>query len=89
MEEVPSQLQPILYTYSDVFQEPASLPPSRGTFPLKEGANTANRRPYRHTLKHKDLIEKLVKETLDKGVIQLSSSPFASSVILVREKDGT
>jgi len=40
-------------------------------------------------LKHKDIIKKLIQELLDKGVIQISSSPFASPVVLVGKKYGS
>jgi hypothetical protein len=38
---------------------------------------------------YKDEIEKTIRELLKMGHIQLSSSPFASSVVLVKKKDGT
>jgi hypothetical protein len=44
--------------------------------------------PYKHPKKFKDEIEKAIKELLEMGHIRLSSSPFASSVVLVK-KDGT
>lgn len=76
-----------------MFEEPLTLPPSRGQFdhriPLKEGASPVNIRPYRYPLKHKDIIEQLVQEMQDKGIIQVSFSPFASPVVLVGKKDGT
>ena len=37
----------------------------------------------------KDEIEKIIKELIDLGFIRPSSIPFASSVILVKKKDGT
>ena len=42
-----------------------------------------------YSLKQKDVIEKLTKEMLDKGVVQLNSSLFASPVVLEGKKDGT
>lgn len=46
-------------------------------------------RPYRCSFIQKTKIEKSVKEMLDSGIIQSSNSPFATSVLLVREKDGS
>ena len=37
---------------------------------------------------YKDEIEKTIKELLELGYIQPSSNPFASSVVLVKKKDG-
>jgi hypothetical protein len=45
--------------------------------------------PYRHPKKFKDEIEKAIKELLDMGHIRPNSSPFASSVVLFKKKDGT
>ena len=55
---------------------------------MKEGISPINLRPYRYPLKHKDVIEKLVAEKMEKGVIQTSSSPFAFLVVLVGKKIG-
>ena len=87
------QLQALLQSYEDIFEEPKSLPSSRGLFdhkiPLAQGTHPFSIRPYRYPLKQKDIIKSLVHEMLDKGVIHHSSSPFASSVVLVGKKDGT
>lgn len=45
--------------------------------------------PYCHPKKHKDEIEKAIKELLEMGHIRPSKSPFASAVVLVKKKDGT
>lgn len=38
---------------------------------------------------NKDIIEKLVKEMLQHGVIQYSNNPFSSLVVVVGKKNGT
>lgn len=48
-----------------------------------------NIRPYRYPIKQRDIIEQLIQEMLDRGIIQTSSSPFASPVVLVGKKDGS
>lgn len=45
--------------------------------------------PYQHPRHFKEEIEKTIKELLSMGHIRPSSSPFASSVVLVKKKDGT
>jgi len=45
--------------------------------------------PYRHPKAYKDKIEWAIKELLALGHIRPSSSPFASSMVLVKKKDGT
>jgi hypothetical protein len=52
-------------------------------------AQTVNVRRYRYSPNQKSKIEKQVNEMLYSGVIQLSSSPFASLVLLVKKKDGS
>jgi len=59
--QVPSELQPLLHSYQDVFHEPQELRLSRGFFghkiPLKKGTSPINIRAYRYPLKHKYIIE--------------------------------
>ena len=45
--------------------------------------------PYHHPKKHKDEIEKAIKDLLEIGHSEPSKSPFASTVLLVKKKDGT
>jgi hypothetical protein len=71
---------------------PPGVPPDRGfehIIELEEGAKPVITTPYKHLKKYKDEIEKAIKELLDMGHIRPSSSPFASSVVLVKKKDGT
>jgi hypothetical protein len=56
---------------------------------LEEGAKPIITTPCRHPKKFKDEIEKAIKELLEMGHIRSSMSPFASSVVLVKKKDGT
>jgi hypothetical protein len=87
---VPHIVGMVLDTYKHVFDEPTGLPPHRKydhTIPLLPGASPVNLRPYRYSPMQKTEIEKQVKELMAHGVIQPSSSPFASPVLLVGKKD--
>lgn len=89
---VPRLVAMVLETYESVFEEPKGLPPHRRydhTIPLMPGASPVNLRPYRYSPMQKNEIEKQVKEMVAQGVIQASSSPFASHVLLVGKKDLT
>ena len=56
---------------------------------MEPGAKPVITTSYRHSRKFKDEIERTIQELLDKGWIRPSSSLFASSVVLVKKKDGT
>lgn len=89
---IPIEILRVLEQYTDVFEEPRGLPPRRACdhrIPLMEGAQLVNLRLYRHKPELKTEIERQVKELLDAGVIHKSSSPFSSSALLVKKKDGT
>ncbi|GJZ35092.1 putative mitochondrial protein, partial [Tanacetum coccineum] len=84
--------QEIVSEFEDVFLLPFGLPPHRNheySIILKEGAGTISVRPYRYPQVQKDKIERLVREMLEAGVIQPSSSPFSSPVLLVKKKNGS
>lgn len=71
---------------------PEQLPPARSfdhRVHLLPGTKPVNVRPYRYPYFQKNEIEQQVKEMLEQGIIQRSSSPFSSSVLLIRKKDGT
>lgn len=84
-------LQELLRDFSIIFEEPMEPPPSRGDFyhqiPLESGANPVNLRPYRYSTLQKDVIDKMIRDMLSQGIIQCSSSPYASPVVLVKKKD--
>lgn len=90
--ETMDNIKQLVQEYADLFKEPSGLPPKRPydhTIPLIPGAQPFRLRPNRYTPEQKDEIEKQVEEMLRSGVIQHSSSPFASPVLLVRKKDMT
>jgi hypothetical protein len=71
---------------------PAGRSPDRGfghVIDLEEGLKPLIATPYRHMKRFKDEIEKVIMELLAMGHIRPSSSPFASSIVLVKKKDDT
>jgi len=82
----------ILQEFESVFAPPTGYPPAR-TFdhaiPLIPGASPVQVRPYRYPPVVKDEIERQVTDMLKAGIIQPRNSPFSSSVLLVKKKDGS
>jgi hypothetical protein len=81
------EIQEIIDKHNKVFGPiPPGVPPDRGfehIIELEVGEKPVITTPYKHLKKYKDEIEKEIKELLDMGHIRPSSSPFASSVVLV------
>jgi hypothetical protein len=76
--------------YQHLFKEPKELPPARWidhAIPLLPGVQPFRLRPYRYTPQQKDDIERQVTEMLKSGIIQQSTSPFASQILLEKKKD--
>ena len=76
----------------DVFDWPEKLPPKRSVehhIHLKRDTNPVNVRPYRYAYHQKEEMEKLVGKMLTLGIIRPSVSPYSSSVLLVKKKDGS
>lgn len=88
---VPAEVEHLLEEFACLFSEPKGLPPKRifyHAIPLLPGAQPFRLRPYRYIPKQKNKIEQQIREMLQNGIIQHSSSPFASPVLLVNKKDG-
>lgn len=89
----PPDVQKILDRHAKVFSDiPHGVPPDRGmehVIELEEGAKLVMITPYRHPKKHKDEIEKVIKDLLEMGHIRPSKSPFASAIVFLKKKDGT
>lgn len=88
--EEPVEIQEVLDKYVNVFGEPTQLPPSRGVFdhhiPLVEGDFSVISRPYRYSPLQNDVIESVVREMMNQGIIQYNLSHYASLVVLVGKK---
>jgi hypothetical protein len=86
------EIHTLLIKHDQVFGNiPLGRPPKRGfekSIDLDEGAKTVITTPYQHPKKFKDEIEKDIKELLEMDHIRPSSSPFTSSIVLVKNKDG-
>jgi DNA-binding PucR family transcriptional regulator len=52
-------------------------------------AKIVNQRPYRLPHHQKNVLEDIVKDMLQKGIIRDSTSPYSSPVVLVKKKDHT
>ncbi|KAJ4756090.1 polyprotein [Rhynchospora pubera] len=88
----PSELQAVLTSFASVFEEPNALPPERSidhSIPLIPNNKPVNQRPYRYSYFQKVEIEKIISELLKNKLIQPSSSPYSSPVLLVKKKDGS
>lgn len=86
-------VQAILYRYPAAFGDiPQGQPTDKGfehTIELKPGVQAMITTPYQHPKAYQDEIERTINELLVLGHIRPRYSLFASSVILVKKKDGT
>lgn len=90
--EIPPVVSALLSEFQSVFDPPSGYPPPRQfdhPIPLDPGASPKQVRPYRYSPAVKDEIERQVSEMLQAGIIQPSTSPFSSAVLLVKKKDGS
>ena len=89
----PTNTHALLHKHEKVFKDiPVGQSPDRGfghIIELEEGTQAVITTLYKHPKRYKDEIKKTIKELLELGYIRPSSSPFASSVVLVKKKYGT
>ncbi|GJZ13436.1 retrovirus-related pol polyprotein from transposon 17.6 [Tanacetum coccineum] len=86
------ELSDLLESFADIFASPTTLPPPRildHGITIKEGNDPVNLKAYRYGALQKNVIEEMVKEMLDSGVIKPSQSEYAPPVVLVKKKDGS
>jgi len=92
LSDIPTELALLLCSCSIVFTKPRGLPPNRQqnhAIPLIPGSAPIKVKPYRYPHSQKTQIEKMVQDMLHDDLIQPSTSPFSSPIILVKKKDGT
>ena len=86
-----AKLLDVLSEYSDIFAAVAAL--STQTTVVKHAIKTRGppiRQPLRRTpVALKDTIDKEVTKMLQQGIVQPSTSPWSSPVVMVRKRDGT
>lgn len=85
------QIEGLVSQFQNLFTEPTGVPPARNmshSIPLLPGTQPFRLRPYRYTPQQKDEIEQQVAQLLRNKMIQESTSPFASPVLLVKKKNG-
>lgn len=78
--------------FSDIFQEPQGLPPSRHVdhkIDLEPGQSTPFRPIYRLSYKELEELRKQLKELLAQGYIRPSKSPYGAPILFVTKKDGS
>jgi transposase InsO family protein len=91
----PPKIKALLAEYHDIFPSdlPAGVPPARAgiehRIELLPGQPPPSRAPYRLAPAEIAEVERQLKELLELGFIQESSSPFGAPVLLVKKKEGT
>ena len=83
----------IVNEYLDIFpEELLGMPPKRDIefiIELLPGTVPIAKRPYRMGVSELAELKKQIRELLDKGYVQPSSSPWGAPILFVEKKDGT
>ncbi|GJS67830.1 retrovirus-related pol polyprotein from transposon 17.6 [Tanacetum coccineum] len=86
------QIAELLESHQDVFATPTSLLPKRKQdyrIPLLPNTPPINIRPYKNPPNQKDVVEAMLKELMESGVIRDKQSPYSHPIVMVKKKDGT
>lgn len=88
------ELKRVLQEYRDIFPEqlPSGLPPDRPvahTIPLKPNSVPPAKKMHRLSKREEDEMLRQIRQLLELGWIQPSSSPYGSPILFVRKKDGS
>ena len=84
-------VEALLEEYADVFREIPGLPPMRPvdhTIPLVPGATPVSRPMYRLSPLELDEVKRQITDSISKGMIRPSTSPYSAPILFVGKKDG-
>lgn len=89
--EYDEQLRAMVDEYEDITKEFSGLPPDRGQYNHKVRLTGTPKRQRRNRLSPPEFAElkRQCTEYLSHGRVQISSSPYAAPIILVRKPDGS
>ncbi|GJW30031.1 hypothetical protein Tco_0046906 [Tanacetum coccineum] len=92
VESVSAEVEQVLRQFDEVFKVLKDLPPQRlhdYQIPLMPNTPPINVRPYRHPPNQKDVINSMVNDLMDSGVVKASQSPFSSPIELIDKLNGS
>jgi len=87
-----TQMVALCEEFAALFEEVPGLPLKRTHdhhINLLSGTEPINLRPYQHPWEQKNIIECMIKQMLDFGIIRNIQSPYASPVVLVKKANDT
>eukprot|EP00915_Cephaloidophora_sp_WS-2016_P009643 GHVH01013847.1.p1 GENE.GHVH01013847.1~~GHVH01013847.1.p1 ORF type:complete len:193 (+),score=21.47 GHVH01013847.1:474-1052(+) len=89
--ELPDELK----EFADVVNNdpPRSLPPHRPEYDMvidiEPGSKIPSVAPYKQSEHEREIVETIIKDYLDKGIVRPSNSPYGAPCLLVKKKDGS
>jgi hypothetical protein len=91
VDPLPVEMAQLVEEFLVIFEEPSGIPPPSTvthSIPLMNGTQPFRLKPFRYTPAQKDETETQIAHLLKSNMIQESTSPFASPVLLVKKKSG-